>query len=67
MFIIINEDFSLYEIKKNCFGMVYFESEYAAELVKSLKEKTYYCVYIGLKVIFKIKLNFKLFILIDWN
>ena len=45
--------------------MVYFESEYAAKLVKSLKEKTYYCVYIGLKVIFKIKLNFKLFILID--
>ena len=40
MFIIINEDFSLYEIKKNCFGMVYFESEYAAELVKShLKKK----------------------------
>jgi hypothetical protein len=52
MFIIINEDFSLYEIKKNCFGMVYFETEYATELVKSLKEKTYYCVYI-------IKNNFK--------
>jgi hypothetical protein len=64
---IINEDFSLYDIKKKCFVMVYFESEYAAELVKSLKEERYYCIYVGLKVILKIKLNFKLFILLVLN